>query len=139
MALKYPELFKPFRIGRCEVKNKIVMSGMHNIGWTDDYDIIDDNVIDYFEARAKGGVGMIFTGANQPDFQLDNGTIMKNPFQKPSVFISRHKKLVDRVHAYGTKLFIQLPTAAGVWIFRPGYPETRASQCPNAQTAGIRA
>ena len=58
MALKYPELFKPFKIGRCEVKNKIVMSGMHNIGWTDDYDIIDDNVIDYFEARAKGGVGM---------------------------------------------------------------------------------
>lgn len=41
MALKYPELFKPFKIGRCEIKNKIVMSGMHNIGWTDEYDLIE--------------------------------------------------------------------------------------------------
>lgn len=113
MALKYPELFKPFKIGCCEVKNKIVMSGMHNIGWTDDYDIIDDNVIDYFEARAKGGVGLIFTGANQPDFQFENGISMKNPFQKAGVFVSRHKKLVDRVHAYGTKLFIQLAYGCG--------------------------
>ena len=63
MALKYPELFKPFKIGRCEIKNKIVMSGMHNIGWTDEYDLIDDCVIDYFEARARGGVGLIYTGA----------------------------------------------------------------------------
>lgn len=28
MALKYPELFKPFKIGNVEIKNKIVMSGM---------------------------------------------------------------------------------------------------------------
>lgn len=134
MALKYPELFKPFKIGRCEIKNKIVMSGMHNIGWTDDYDIIDDNVIDYFEARAKGGVGLIFTGANQPDFQLDNGVNMKNPFQKPSVFISRHKKLVDRVHSYGARLFIQLAYGCGrvdfpAWI--PGNQGVAVSDCTN--------
>ena len=86
MALKYPELFQPFHIGKLEIKNKIVMSGMHNIGWTDAYDLIDDCVIDYFEARAKGGVGLIFTGANQPDFQYDNGVIMKNPFQSPTTF-----------------------------------------------------
>lgn len=113
MALKYPELFKPFKIGRCEVKNKIVMSGMHNIGWTDKYDLIDDCVVDYFEARAKGGVGLIFTGAYQPDYQFDNGVIMKNPFQEPSVFVSRHKKMADRLHSYGTKLFIQVAYGGG--------------------------
>lgn len=62
MALKYPELFKPFKIGRCEIKNKIVMSGMHNIGWTDEYDLIDDCVIDYFEARA-GEASALYTPA----------------------------------------------------------------------------
>lgn len=131
MALKYPELFKPFKIGRCEVKNKIVMSGMHNIGWTDEYDLIDDCVIDYFEARAKGGVGMIFTGAYQPNYQFDNGVVMKNPFQEPAVFVSRHKKLADRLHSYGTRLFIQVAYGGG----RVDFPGAIAGE-PVAVSAG---
>ena len=140
MALKYPELFQPFHIGKLEIKNKIVMSGMHNIGWTDAYDLIDDCVIDYFEARAKGGVGLIFTGANQPDFQYDNGVIMKNPFQNPTTFVSRHKKLVDRVHTYGTKLFIQFGYGGGrvdfpTWIPGQGIAP---SDCPNRWDPSIQ-
>ena len=54
MSLKYPELFQPFKIGKVEIKNRIVMSGMHNIGWKDGNGVIEDCVIDYFEARAKG-------------------------------------------------------------------------------------
>ncbi len=140
MALKYPELFQPFKIGKVEIKNKIVMSGMHNIGWTDENDLIDDCVIDYFEARAKGGVGLIFTGAQQPDYQLDNGVIMKNPFQNSSTFISRHKKLVDRVHAYGAKIFIQFAYGGGrvdfpAWIPGQGIAP---SDCPNRWDPSIQ-
>lgn len=119
MALKYPELFKPFKIGKVEVKNRICMSAMHNVGWKDEAGVIDDCVIDYFEARAKGGAGLIFTGANLPDFQFDNGVVMANPFQESGTFISRHKKLVDRVHTYGTKLFIQIAYGGG----RVDFPE----------------
>ncbi len=122
MALTYPELFQPFKIGRVEVKNKICMSGMHNIGWTDECDIIDPVVIDYFEERAKGGVGLIFTGAYQPDFQFDDYPEMMNPFKKPGVFLSRHKTLVDRVHAYGTKVFIQLGFGGGRVAFPRSVP-----------------
>ena len=32
MAIKYPELFQPFQIGRMEVKNRICMSAMHPEG-----------------------------------------------------------------------------------------------------------
>ena len=119
MALKYPELFQPFQIGRLEIKNRIVMSGMHNIGWKDENDVITDEVVDYFEARAKGGVGLIISGANQPDFQFDNGVIMNNPFRTPATFVSRHKKLADRVHSYGCKLFIQFGYGGG----RVDFPE----------------
>ena len=120
MALKYPDLFQPFYIGKLCVKNRICMSGMHNIGWTDGHDVIDDKVIDYFEERAKGGVGLIFTGAVQPDFQFDDYPTMANPFQTPGTFISQHKKLADRVHSYGTKLFIQLGYGGG----RVGWPRS---------------
>ncbi len=118
MSLKYPELFQPFSIGRLEIKNRVVMSGMHNAGWKDESDVILDNVIDYFEARAKGGVGLIISGANQPDFQFDNGVIMNNPFRHAAAFKTQHKKLVDRVHSYGTKIFLQLGFGGG----RVGFP-----------------
>lgn len=113
---------------------------MHNIGWTDAYDLIDDCVIDYFEARTKGGVGLIFTGAKQPDFQYDNGVIMKNPFQNPTTFVSRHKKLVDRVHTYGTKIFIQFGYGGGrvdfpAWIPGQGIAP---SDCPNRWDPSIQ-
>lgn len=94
-------------------------SSTASFGWTDENDLIDDCVIDYFEARAKGGVGLIFTGANQPDFQYDNGVIMNNPFRNPTTFVSRHKKLVDRCHTYGTKVFIQFGYGGG----RVDFPE----------------
>ena len=33
MSLKYPELFKPFQIGKVEIKNRIVMIPMLTGGW----------------------------------------------------------------------------------------------------------
>lgn len=32
MSLKYSELFKPFNIGKCKIKNRIVMAPMHVTG-----------------------------------------------------------------------------------------------------------
>lgn len=63
MPLKYPELFKPFKIGKVEIKNRIVMSPMLTGGWFDDKGVITNEIIDYYEERAKGGVGLIYTTA----------------------------------------------------------------------------
>ena len=35
MSLKYPELFKPFQIGKVKIKNRIVMIPMLTGGWFD--------------------------------------------------------------------------------------------------------
>lgn len=102
MALKYPELFQPFHIGKLEIKNKIVMSGMHNIGWTDAYDLIDDCVIDYFEARAKGGVGFYTpTGV---------GTVVE---------VGKEKKVI-----YGRECLLELPLHANVALFKAQVTDT---------------
>lgn len=81
----------------------------------------------------SGAIGLIFASANQTALQYDNGVIMKNPFQSPTTFVSRHKKLVDRVHTYGTKIFIQFGYGRGcvdfpAWI--PGYGIV-PSDCPS--------
>ncbi len=72
MELKYPELFKPFKIGKVEIKNKVVMSPMLTTGQFEEEAVISDWIIDYYEERAKGGVGAIFTCGNVPDAHLED-------------------------------------------------------------------
>lgn len=106
--MKYEKLFTPIQINGVELKNRIVMSPMHDgLGLTGGD--VNPQVIEYFAARAKGGVGLIINGftvvcpdelcgtagAGQSHLTtLDN----RNSFQL----------LAERVHEYDCKLFIQL-------------------------------
>lgn len=112
--MEYKALFKPYKIGRVEIKNRISMSAMDTAGWYDSNGLLTDAGIDYFEARAKGGVALIHTGSNRPNFSFEGGgTNTASPFADPKAFVFMHKKLADRLHAYGTKLFIQLAYGGG--------------------------
>ena len=106
--MKYEKLFTPIQINGVELKNRIVMSPMHDgLGLTGGD--VNEQVIEYFAARAKGGVGLIINGftvvcpdelcgtagAGQSHLTtLDN----RNSFQL----------LAERVHEYDCKLFVQL-------------------------------
>ena len=132
-------LFDKTQLGSMKLKNRIFMSPMGTTGEADGSYCIEG--INYFEERAKGGAGLIYTGAYQPDFQFDNGVVMNNPFRKPGVFLSRHKKLADRVHCYGAKLFIQLAYGCGrvdfpAWI--AGNQGVAPSCCTNRWNPSIK-
>lgn len=106
--MKYEHLFTPLQINGVEIKNRIVMSPMHDgLGLTGGD--VNQQVIEYFAARAKGGVGLIINGftvacpdelcgtagAGQSHLTtLDN----RNSFQL----------LAERLHEYDCKLFVQL-------------------------------
>ena len=55
---QFPKLFEPGRIGSLELKNRLVMPPMAT-----NYALKDGSVtqrqIDYYEERAKGGVGLV--------------------------------------------------------------------------------
>lgn len=116
----YPSLFQPFYIGRVEVKNRLCMSAMHPEGWLDANGILTDTAVDYYEARARGGVGLIFTGAVQPVTQFAGAGEIVSPFAAPGRFIAQYRKLVDRAHAYGAKVFIQIAYGGGRVTFPGG-------------------
>jgi len=56
------KLFSPIRIAALEVKNRIVMPPMHT-GFGGADGSVTQRIIDYYEARAKGGVGIIIVEA----------------------------------------------------------------------------
>lgn len=108
METRYPELFKPFKIGKVEIKNKVVMSPMLSIGWFEEHSVISDKMIDYYVERAKGGVGAVFTCGNVPDAHLERCAFTISPFQAPERFVHQVRKLANALHQYDTKLFVQI-------------------------------
>ena len=58
--MSYEKLFEPIKIGGCEIKNRIAMAPML-MGFGTFDGTATEAMLDYYEERAKGGTGLIFT------------------------------------------------------------------------------
>jgi 2-enoate reductase len=89
------KLFKSIKIGNMRVKNRIAMAPMHTNYESDG--AYPMNAVRYFEERAKGGAGLIFTGANVVSTKYDG----KRPSPEISGLnhVERLEMIADRVHA----------------------------------------
>lgn len=130
--MKYPALFEPFKIGSCEVKNRIVMSAMDTKHEGENY-IWSDETIAYYIERAKGGVGLIHTYACYCDSHVENGPAVDSPFANGEKCREQLTKLVNGVHEYGCKLFVQLWSGFGRIAFAMAMEGDliAPSACPN--------
>lgn len=129
----YEYLGKPLQIGSLTVKNRFCMApiggGQHHLPGGG----LKDETIQYLVERAKGGFGLIFTGALAADCTVDPYTgIGPAILQNPDAFKMTATELNERANAYGTKIFAQitmglgrnypnLPAPSSVHVFRhPG-------------------
>ncbi|MFC1942729.1 FAD-dependent oxidoreductase [Chloroflexota bacterium] len=118
------KLFQPGRIGSMEIKNRLIMPAM-GTGLPDDEGNVTDRLIDYFVARACGGVGLIITGVNLVrKFQEPYIINSIPPFQAiyNDKFIPGLKRLSDAVHENGGKIALQL-WYAGISWYNHMYPD----------------
>ena len=113
MALKYPELFKPYNIGKLQIKNRIMMSPMHLGGRMDSHGNMTDEVIDYYEARAKGGFGLIVTGGYACAGGAEVTSAALNAMDDPAAFTSTILKAVEKCNAYDAKFFVEVGAPFG--------------------------
>lgn len=61
--MSFRHLFEPIRIGRAEIRNRIVLTG-HGTGMGQDFKP-NDQMIAYYARRAEGEVGLIMLGSQQ--------------------------------------------------------------------------
>lgn len=99
-------LFTPMKIGNCEIKNRVVMPPMHlGLGQLDG--CLTEEMINYYEERAKGGTGLIIT-----EIVRVNDTTGATSFLQPSLSKDYHidgfRELADRIHKHDSKVFVQL-------------------------------
>ena len=116
MAGKYDILFTPMKIGSMEVKNRFVMCAMGGTHVFRSDGSYDKEGCEYLIERAKGGVGLLVTGAT---IVAPMGSPLWLHEQKPA-FMST-KKMTDEVHSYGSKILLQLSAGSGRTF--PGSPE----------------
>ena len=101
--MTYKKIFEPLRIGTMEIKNRIVLPPM-GTGYSEERKI-GSRIIDYYEARARGGTGLIITEGIAP------GVKSQGPRQLSlgdDQDLSGWRKLVDAVHRHGAKIAVQL-------------------------------
>ena len=115
--MSYEKLFTPFKIGKMEVKNRLVMSPMGtNSALANGRKT--DNEIDYFIERAKGGVGMIIMGCQPLNEKIAQGSM--EGYMDSFTVLPSLTSVCDGVHKYGAKIVCQLTPGTG----RNAFPDT---------------
>jgi len=108
-------LFEPGRIGMLSIRNRIVMAAMAT--WLHEPDgRLSKRDIDFYVARARGGVGLIVTMCvgieRQIETKAEDGFFVQ-PMADKFAYVDRFSQLADALHDYGTKLAIQLTPGLG--------------------------
>ena len=121
------KLFEPFYIGSMRLKNRIVLAPMGTT--TDQGCAFNEYDLAYYEERAKGGAGLIMTGAVSVSDEFEPPACQLLNSNKHVYMLNR---IADSVHAYGAKFAIQLSPGIGRmnWI-DPHTPPYSSSPCPN--------
>ena len=102
----FERLFSPVRIGGLEIRNRVAMTPM-GVGLAAVGGGVSDDIIAFYEARARGGIGLIVSEI----CRVLDGAGAGEPCQlaaRSGADIQGLGRMVDAVRKYGARIFIQL-------------------------------
>ncbi len=112
MDKKFEPLFTPWKIGNCEIKNRIVlcpMGGTSLFGWMEKTgNHFDKEAAKFFIEKAKNNVGLII-----PGIAPIKSTFMGQWLYKNKKMFKQLKEFMEEIHKYGAKLFVQITAGMG--------------------------
>ncbi len=110
----YPHLLTPLDLGFTTLANRTLMGSMHT-GLEEEKGGFE-KLAAFYEARAKGGVGLIVTGGISPNAR---GRLAPLGCELSKFWhVNKHKVITDAVHKYDTKICVQL-LHAGRYSYHP--------------------
>ncbi|HXZ95353.1 MAG TPA: FAD-dependent oxidoreductase [Dehalococcoidia bacterium] len=109
-ATRFKKVFEPTNIGQMKVKNRIVMPPM-GTNYAEAGGAVTQRMLDYYEARARGGVGLIIVEGSAPSLRC-NMSFQGSPSHQASLgddkFIPGWRKLTDAAHKFNARIAIQI-------------------------------
>lgn len=129
----YESLFQPLKIGGMHLKNRIAMAPMATAADPDGG--FSPVVADYLTARARGGAGLIISGALAV---TDRYGAPGTGWIGSPAHTARLTRLSDRIHLYGAKLCLELTYGNGrCGCNDPDKPPFSASAVPTLQYPNV--
>lgn len=104
MASAFPHLLSPLDLGFTQLRNRVLMGSMHTGLEEEKHGF--DKLAAFYEARAKGGVGLIVTGGISPNFR---GRVQPFGSELSRLWhVAKHRKITTAVHRHDTKICLQI-------------------------------
>lgn len=115
MDSKYNVLFEQTAIGKVKIKNRFAMAPMGPLGLSDSEGGWNQRGIEYYTERARGGTGLIITGVTFSDCEVETQSMPNcpNSTYNPVHFIRTSKEMTERIHSYGSKIFLLMSGGFG--------------------------
>jgi 2-enoate reductase len=110
MDKQYEPLFTPWKIGNCEIKNRIVLTSMGGtsiFGWMEPCHF-DKEAAKFLLEKAQNNVGLILPGIAPIKNPIMGEWLYSNKLMYKSL-----KKFMVEVHKTGAKMFVQLTAGFG--------------------------
>jgi 2,4-dienoyl-CoA reductase-like NADH-dependent reductase (Old Yellow Enzyme family)/thioredoxin reductase len=104
--VKLQRIFEPIRIGHLEVKNRMVMAPMHT-SMAAETGAMSERLLRYYEARARGGVGLLVAEHLIVDYPRGKNTPICLTIHDDK-FVGGLGRLVEAVHAHGARIVAQI-------------------------------
>jgi 2,4-dienoyl-CoA reductase (NADPH2) len=104
---RYKKLLEPGYIGPVRVKIRLIKTGANPGFYAYEDGNVPQQIIDYYEALAAGGAGLVTVGTGEIDYPI--GTIPGWGYRMDEEkYIPSLKKLSDAIHKHDCPAFIQL-------------------------------
>ena len=115
MLAQHKVLFEQTSVRGMELKNRFAMAPMGPLGLGDSHGGFNQRGIDYYTERAKGGTGLIITGVTFADNQVEEHGMPNCPCATydPIQFVRTAREMTERIHAYGSKVWLQMSGGFG--------------------------
>ena len=127
----FKSLFQSMNIGNVTLKNRYAMAPMSVVH---DYEegAFGERAIQYYLERAKGGVGLIFSGGMKVDNTIEPVSMnVPMPNRNPALFAERLRQLTKEMDKYDSKFFAQLSAGFGRALFPTAVVDKRSYVAPS--------
>jgi 2,4-dienoyl-CoA reductase (NADPH2) len=106
MSSRFSHLLAPGRIGKLEIRNRILMCPMGDCLAEPDGSV-SERQLAYYEARARGGAGLLLVGSVSIAYPTGSYGARQTALSRDE-FVPGLRALADRVHEHGARIAAQL-------------------------------
>ena len=117
---RFDKLLEPYHLGSVKTRNRIIKTGASSLYWRDDELHMNKTLLAYYEAIARGGVGLLIVESPTIDYPSSSRWSQIYRFDNDN-YIEGMSELVQVIHKYGCPTFMQM-VHLGPWQ-NPLFPD----------------